>query len=325
MLFIDYSKAFDRVDHTIVLRKLAVMGANQSIIKWMHSFLQGRQQRVKVGSAVSQWITRNGGMPQGAWLGPNIFVVYIDDLQTVFTSIKFIDDVTTVDVMTKSCESNMQAAANQLAQWSAKNLMTVNTKKTKEMVFGSAAALTMPCIKLNNENIERVESFKLLGVIITNDLTWDKHIAAICSRANQRLHFLTLLRRAAVSRADMLHYHTTVIRPVIEYACPLWQSNLTVEQKHQLERVQQRAIYIITDSADYELQCALLDIEPIYLRLDRLTRDFFYKMRHSNSCLHWLCRLNAHLTSQTIYDKLHILIRFCVILSFTNGHFAIRS
>jgi hypothetical protein len=84
--------------------------------------------------------------------------------------------------------------------------MVVNTKKTKEMLFGSTAAHTMPCIRLNNESIERVDSFKLLGVTITNDLTWANHIAAVCSKASKRLHFLTLLRRAAVSRADMLCY-----------------------------------------------------------------------------------------------------------------------
>jgi hypothetical protein len=187
--------------------------------------------------------------------------------------------------MTKPGESNMQMAADQLAQWSTENSMVVNTKKTKEMLFGSTAALTMPCIRFNNESIERVDSFKLLGVAITNDLTWANHIAAVCSKANKRLHFLTLLRRAAVSRADMLYYYTTVIRPVIEYACPLWQSSLTGEQKHQLEHVQQRAVYIITGSSDYELQCALLDIEPIYLRLDRLARSFFDKLCNSDSCL----------------------------------------
>jgi hypothetical protein len=151
-------------------------------------------------------------------------------------------------------------------------------------VDGSTAALAMPCIRFNNESIERVNSFKLMGVAITNDLTWANHIAAICSKANKRLHFLTLLRRAAASRADMLYYYTTVIRPVIEYACPLWQSSLTGEQKHQLEHVHQRAVYIITGSSDYELQCALLVIELICLCLDRLARSFFDKLRNTDSC-----------------------------------------
>jgi hypothetical protein len=76
------------------------------------------------------------------------------------------------------------------------------------------------------------------------------------------------------------------MRPVIEYAYPLlWQSSQIGEQIHQLGHVQQRAISIITGSADYEMQCALLDVEPIYLRLNRLAMGFFDKVYNSDSCL----------------------------------------
>jgi hypothetical protein len=115
---------------------------------------------------------------------------------------------------TKPGESNMQVAADQLAQWSTESWMVVNSKKTKEMLFVSSAAHAMPCIRLNNESIERV-------VTIIHDLTWANHITAVCSKASKQLHFLTILRRAAVSRTYMLYYYTTVTRPVMEYACPL--------------------------------------------------------------------------------------------------------
>jgi hypothetical protein len=80
-VFIDYSKAFDHVDHSTVLRKMTALGIHPLLLKWMHSFLSYRQQRVKVGN-ISDWITLKGGMPQGTWLGPYVFLILIDDLNT---------------------------------------------------------------------------------------------------------------------------------------------------------------------------------------------------------------------------------------------------
>ena len=93
-LFVDYNKAFDHVDHSTVLSKMAALDADPCTIRWMHSFLSNRQQRVKIGSTVSQWTTLTGGMPQGTWFGPYVFLMLIDDLQTMLNTFKFVDDVT---------------------------------------------------------------------------------------------------------------------------------------------------------------------------------------------------------------------------------------
>jgi len=79
--YVDFQKAFDRVDHNIVLHKLSERDVQHFIVKWMFSFLEGRQQRVKVNDVFSNWTQLLGGMPQGSWLGPLIFLLLIDDLQ----------------------------------------------------------------------------------------------------------------------------------------------------------------------------------------------------------------------------------------------------
>lgn len=81
-------------------------------------------------------------------------------------------------------------------------------------------------IVVNEDTIEHVTSFKLLGVIIRNNLNFDEHVACIYAKSNKRLHFLKLLKRSSVTADDLLLYYKSVIRPVIEYACPLWQSGL---------------------------------------------------------------------------------------------------
>ena len=83
---------------------------------------------------------------------------------------------------------------------------------------------------------------------------------------------------------DLLHYYKSVIRPTVEYACPVWQSGLTYEQRDHLESLQRRALHLISKSHDYELDSVIYDIEPIAVRLDNLARQFFCNICRSNDC-----------------------------------------
>jgi len=85
--------------------------------------------------------------------------------------------------------------------------------------------------------IERVSSFKLLGIILSNEIRWSCKVREISAEANKHLHFLILLKRSAMTTDDLLHYYKTVIRTVIEYACPMWQSSLTVDELRRLEAI----------------------------------------------------------------------------------------
>ena len=287
-LFVDYSKAFDHVDHSTVLKKMTALDINPRLLKWIHSFLLNRQQRIKIGAVFSNWTTLKGGMPQGTWFGPNVFLILINDLKTIMDTFKFVDDVTVTEIVSQSNSSRMQSAADQLAEWSYLNFMNINTKKTKEMLFGPILQNPPPSIVFDTGTVDRVTSFKLLGVTIMNNLSWENHINAVCTKAGSRLHFLKLLKRSSVTHDDLLLYYTSVIRPVIEYACPVWQSGLTVEQRDRLESIQRRALNIISGSSDYELNCVLYDIEPVKVRLDNLARSFFQRILNRDDCLNYL-------------------------------------
>jgi len=122
--------------------------------------------------------------------------------------------------------------------------------------------------------IERVSSFKLLDI---NDHRWSCHVKEISAKANKRFHFLNLLKHSAMTTDDLLHYHKTVIRPVIEYACPVWQSSLTVDELRRLEAIQKRAIMIISGANDYECYCLLYKLEQVNTRLDTSNSKFVYQ------------------------------------------------
>jgi hypothetical protein len=238
------------------------------------------------------WTTLIGGMPQGTWFGPYVFLILIDDLHIIIDTFKFVDDVTLTEVVDKQpADSRMQLAMNQLVEWSQLNKLNINIKKTKEMFMGPVLSNPPPQIVVNDDTVERVTLFKLLGVI-ANNLNWDEHVASIYAKANKRLHFLKLLKRSSVTVHDLLQYYKSVIRPIIEYACPVWQSGLTVEQRDRLESIQRRALKLISNSLDYELYCALYNTEPISVRLDNLARSFFRRICCDNDCLNYLlpCR-----------------------------------
>jgi hypothetical protein len=287
-LFIDFSKAFDHVDHETVLNKLSEWGTDVIFLRWMRSYLYNRRQRVKIGNAVSAWSRPNGGMPQGSFFGPYVFLILINDLVANVPLIKFVDDITAVEIVNHGAGSQMQTVLDQIAGWCSTNFMVINPKKSKEMLFGSLQNDQPALLAAGTSTIERVRSFKLLGVNISDNLRWDEHVNSICSKAGKRLHYLSLLKRSSVSDEELLHFFKSVVRPVLEYACPVWQSSLTTEQRDRIETIQRRALRIISGSNDYEFQCAVHNIELLSTRLQSLSKSFYERICRPDDCLHFL-------------------------------------
>jgi len=134
----------------------------------------------------------------------------------------------------------MESVINDVVQQSSLNAMKINGRKP----------FLGPIIKTCRRRwflatVERVTSFKLLGVHVSNVLKWAQHIYAISSKAASRLYFLKQLRRSGASHEDLLCFHSTVLRPVLEYASPVWHPSLTSAQTEVLETLQRRAMKII--------------------------------------------------------------------------------
>ncbi len=141
-------------------------------------------QRVRLSDYFSEWLTLKGTFPQETWLG---FVLLINDLSSQCGMHKFVDDVTLSEVINKYDNSNMCAHLNNVVEWSENNLMNINIAKTKEMLIGRIKNEPPPKILLCGNVIERVSSFRLLGVQIDNNLKWASHTAYIYSKASSRL------------------------------------------------------------------------------------------------------------------------------------------
>jgi len=188
ILFIDFSRAFDIIDHNVICKKLEENNCPDVLKNWLLSFLTNRTQFVKVDNYTSSSCLVNAGAPQGTRAGPNCFKLLIKDLTFSIPCIKYVDDVTVLSVSNEPCDSSLQLALNNLLIWCDKNGMLLNIKKTKEMLitFGCKPVNCLPLTTANGV-ISRVTEFKLLGVIISSDLTWNKHVNYIVSRASKRL------------------------------------------------------------------------------------------------------------------------------------------
>ena len=169
---------------------------------------------MKIGDVLSDWSQLSAGVPQGSYLGPLMFIIVIDALQPGCLTHKYVDDTTMTEFLSRSAVSSMQLFVDELVQQATDVGMIVNGRKTKELLIGSVVKDPPPPVNLSGTLVERVTTFKLLGVHVASDLKWTQHIDAITSKAVSRLHFLKQLKRSGAGGDDLLYFYVTVIRTV---------------------------------------------------------------------------------------------------------------
>ena len=289
-LLIDYRKAFDRVDHTILVNKLHHLGLPDFLVAWYESFLGSRKQRVKLGDVYSDWAPVTAGVPQGTLTGPTAFLLHINDLHTVCPHIKYVDDTS----IWESCNisgsnSQLQQAADQVSAWTEKTKMQLNVDKTKEMhIYFGKKPTTFSPVTFDDRQIDCVTSCKLLGVVINNKLTWDDHINYIIKKASKRLYFLRLLKRAAVNPSDIIKVFVSTVRSTLEYAAEVWQPGTAQTLKDKLEHIQKRALKIVYPSLSYSSALRVAGLETLEVRRELLCKNWFNKLCDVNHPLHHL-------------------------------------
>ncbi len=290
VLLLDYKKAFDLVDHKTLLMKMAKAGLPNFLLQWCQSFLQDRQQRIKIGNVTSSWSHVRSGVPQGTLLGPVCFILHINDLKTDCKHIKYVDD----SILWECCsctgeDSIMQTSADQAVHWTLENKMTLHCDKIHEAIiyFGHKPHNLKPII-MGGKEVHQVTTFKSLGLIFNDKLTWHDHIDAICSKASQRIFSIILLRRAGRPPKDLVDIYCSTIRSVLEYAAEVWHPGLTKHQSECLEHIQKRILKIVYPDLDYECAMSISGLETLYIRRENICRSFFKKICRDDHKLHYL-------------------------------------
>ena len=195
---------------------------------------------------------------------------------------KYADDCTLDVIVSAGEESTMQGVLDAVQRWAVDNKMSLNAKKTKDMWVSFRAVPEPPALHLNDANVDRVKTFKLLGTGLQDDLKWNKPIEEITRWASKRLYCLRECGRAHLPAAVGLTTYTTKIRPLLEYASPVW-SGLPHYLAEELKILQKRSLRILGLPKDHLTALADRRDLAVARELDAIRKDTKHPLHNSVS------------------------------------------
>ena len=284
-VFIDFSKAFDTVNHEILLKKLESYGIRGMPLKWFTSYLNNRQQYVAIGHTESLRQAMTCGIPQGSTLGLLLFLLYNNDLPNCSETLTFrifADDTNLFASARdlKNLETLINSELGKVKVWCDVNKLSINFIKTNYMIIKSNRKASSSIeVKLQNIDgssylLDRKDHIKYLGVMIDESLSWKYHISYTCSRISSNIGVISKLRHClSIHQLKQLYYN--LIYPYLSYAIIAWGS----AYKTHLKRLQSkqntvlRLMFFATTSGPYT-ESAL----PFLNLLDVLTVNNVYRL-----------------------------------------------
>ena len=288
VVLVDFKKAFDLVDHQILIDKLKIYGIKGEALSWFNTYLTNRKQQVAINNCKSDFKQISYGVPQGSILGPLLFLLFINDLplytSNVFTDL-YADDTTLYDVQDsmEQIENNLQSSLNNLQIWCRSNGMILNSSKTKVMLvttYQKRQRLTNDQFDLtyNKESLNMISNDKILGVFVDNNLTWSNHIKHLTKKIASSIWLLSKIKKF-LSQAHRVQFYKSYIQPHIDFCNIVWGSS-SESNKLKIFRLQKRACKVILDyNVDDSIEAMnSLKIMSIYDRLYLRKAKFMFKV-----------------------------------------------
>ncbi|PFX20773.1 putative RNA-directed DNA polymerase from transposon BS [Stylophora pistillata] len=250
-------------------------------IRWIASFLHERSQVTRIGTTFSRARTLRGGVPQGTKPGPLLFAVMVDDLVSAWAPrAKYVDDLTVIEIIPTNSPSVLNYIVNDINSYACQNNMRLNPRKCKVLTVDFLlynSCVPMP-IMVGGSLVEQVPSFKLLGVHVSEDLTWTVHIDWLVKRANRRMFALRQLRKCGVPPKDIVAVYCALVRSILEYASAVF-ADLPKYLDNALEDVQKRALSIIWPDLLYDHTLEKAAIQSLSARRAAACERFIRKIR----------------------------------------------
>ncbi len=289
-LFIDLSKAFDTINHNILLKKLDSYGIRGLANDLIKNYLINRSQFVELDGVSSDYLGINCGVPQGSILGPILFLLYVNDMYTCAKLLKFFlfaDDTTIVFSSSDiNCLINtVNAELVHLTDWFALNKLSLNISKTNYMIFKNSNIESFKNdLFLNGEVLTRVHTVKFLGVQIDDKLSWKNHTDMIGKKLSSAIFIIRRIRYK-INQKTAQNLYNTLILPHITYCNVVW-GNAYKSYTSNIGRLQKRALRLcyngrLLKSDELFSATKKLSLENIHkMQVALLVFNFFY-----NPCL----------------------------------------
>ena len=244
-LLMDLSKAFDCIDHELLIAKLHAYGLSRNALKMIHSYLSKRLQRVKINGSFSTWKEVSKGVPQGSVLGPLLFNILLNDLFLLMNRSEICNyaDDTTIYVCDSKIEcvvDGLEQDAAQLATWHPENYMQLNVDKCHLMIFGEKSKKMK--IHFGEAVIEESDEETLLGITLDTKLSFKSHVQSLCRKASQKLHALSRISIFMDSKKIKLMMNTLILSH-LSY-CPLIWIFHDRKIENKINEIQERALRI---------------------------------------------------------------------------------
>ena len=247
-MFLDLSKAFDTMDHQILIHKLTHYGIRGRALEWFESYLRGRTQYVSINGVDSSFQQLLCGVPQGSLLGPLLFILYMNDFQNssnVLSCILFADD-SSVFFSHKNPNVLLETVNFELRhveEWICANKLSLNLNKTQCMLFSNSISELPGSVYINNTVIKLVDSLKFLGLTIDNKLSWKEHNLYLSKTLSRNIGIINKLKMS-FPKYILKSLYSTLILPYLNYGILAWGNSFHY-QLDKLLILQKRVIRII--------------------------------------------------------------------------------
>ena len=280
-LFLDFSKAFDTVNHQILLSKIDKYGIRGTQLDWFKSYLMDRKQYVRIGNSDSEMLTMTCGVPQGSTLGPLLFLIYINDMPNCSSKLSFrifADDTNVFYSNTniEDVENVMNIEIEKIFRYCATNKLSINLEKTNFMVITNSNKKVRG---IRIKNIVKRDFIKYLGIYIDNNLNWEYQIKHVNSKIAKNTGIISKLRYY-IDLKMLKHLYYTLIYPYINYGLMSW-GNTYATKLNKVRTCQNKCIKNMFFASKKESATLYMNLLSI-LKLDNVFKlkiaTFTYKI-----------------------------------------------